>query len=148
MRESGLDPSTMEIEITETMLMGDIDAAKETVHQLHDLGVRLAIDDFGTGYSSLNYLKKFPIDTVKVDRSFIMDIPESSDDEAITAAVIAMAHQLRMEVVAEGVETKAQLEFLLRNKCDFAQGYLFSKPQPLANIGPMLAPNVRLLHGK
>ena len=148
MRETGLNPHNLEIEITETMLMGDIEAANETVHRLHDLGVSLAIDDFGTGYSSLSYLKKFPIDTVKVDRSFIMDIPESSDDKAITSAVIAMAHRLNMEVVAEGVETKDQLDFLLREGCDFAQGYLFSKPRSLASVTPMFAPNVRLLRGE
>ncbi|MGE0625405.1 MAG: PAS domain S-box protein, partial [Pseudomonadales bacterium] len=93
LRETGMEPSSLEIEITETMLMGDVDAATTTVRQLHALGVRLAIDDFGTGYSSLNYLKKFPINTVKVDRSFIMDIPDSADDKAITSAVIAMAHR-------------------------------------------------------
>ena len=148
MRETGLNPHNLEIEITETMLMGDIEAANETVHRLHDLGVGLAIDDFGTGYSSLSYLKKFPIDTVKVDRSFVMDIPESSDDKAITSAVIAMAHRLNMQVVAEGVETKDQLDFLLREGCDFAQGYLFSKPRSLASVTPMFAPNVRLLRGE
>jgi len=148
MRETGLKPHNLEIEITETMLMGDIEAANETVHRLHDLGISLAIDDFGTGYSSLSYLKKFPIDTVKVDRSFVMDIPESSDDKAITSAVIAMAHRLNMKVVAEGVETKEQLEFLLGENCDFAQGYLFSKPRPLASVRPLFAPNVRLLRGE
>ena len=148
LRETELNPATLEIEITETMLMGDVEAANQTVRQLHDLGVKLAIDDFGTGYSSLNYLKKFPINTVKVDRSFIMDIPESSDDKAITSAVIAMAHRLNMEVVAEGVETKDQLNFLVEHECDFAQGYLFAKPLPLSNIRHMLQPNVRVLHNR
>ncbi|MCB1685386.1 MAG: EAL domain-containing protein [Pseudomonadales bacterium] len=148
LRESGLNPACLEIEITETMLMSEVEAANQTVRKLHGLGLKLAIDDFGTGYSSLNYLKKFPIDTVKVDRSFIMDIPGSADDMAITSAVIAMAHRLNMSVVAEGVETRAQLEFLQSNECEFAQGYLFSKPVPLASIRPMLAPNVRVLHGK
>ncbi len=145
LRETGLNPSTLEIEITETMLMSDVDAASTTVRELHELGVRLAIDDFGTGYSSLNYLKKFPINTVKVDRSFIMDIPESADDMAITSAVIAMAHRLNMEVVAEGVETREQHKFLLENECEYAQGYLFSKPKPLAEIRPMIQPRVRLV---
>ena len=145
LRESGLNPSTLEIEITETMLMGDVEAANTTVRQLHELGVRLAIDDFGTGYSSLNYLKKFPINTVKVDRSFIMDIPESADDKAITSAVIAMAHRLNMEVVAEGVETQAQLDFLLEHDCEYAQGYLFAKPLPLSHLRPMIMPNVRVM---
>ncbi len=148
LRETGLDPSSLEIEITETMLMGDVDAANTTVRQLHALGVRLAIDDFGTGYSSLNYLKKFPITTVKVDRSFIMDIPESADDKAITSAVIAMAHRLNMEVVAEGVETREQYEFLVQQDCEYAQGYLFSKPLPLTNVRHMLQPNVRVMRGQ
>jgi diguanylate cyclase (GGDEF)-like protein/PAS domain S-box-containing protein len=145
LRETGLNPSSMELEITETMLMGDVDAANQTVRQLHDLGVHMAIDDFGTGYSSLNYLKKFPINTVKVDRSFIMDIPSSADDKAITSAVIAMAHRLNMEVVAEGVETRDQLDFLIEHDCEFAQGYLFSKPLPLDNIRHMVQPNVRIM---
>jgi diguanylate cyclase (GGDEF)-like protein/PAS domain S-box-containing protein len=145
LRESGLNPSTLELEITETMLMGDVEAANTTVRQLHELGVRMAIDDFGTGYSSLNYLKKFPINTVKVDRSFVMDIPESADDMAITSAVIAMAHRLNMEVVAEGVETKAQLDFLLEHDCEYAQGYLFAKPLPLADLRPMILPNMRVM---
>ena len=147
LRETGLNPHVLEVEITETMLMGDIEAANQTVQRLHELGVKLAIDDFGTGYSSLNYLKKFPIDTVKVDRSFVMDIPKSSDDMAITSAVIAMAHRLNMAVVAEGVETREQLEFLQEHGCEYAQGYLFSKPMPLAKVKSMLAPNVRLLRG-
>lgn len=118
------------------------------MQQLHDLGLRLAIDDFGTGYSSLSYLKKFPIDTVKVDRSFIMDIPNGTDDMAITSAVIAMAHRLNMEVVAEGVETAEQLEFLQREGCDYAQGFLFSKALPLDSMKQLFAPNVRLLRGR
>jgi len=145
MRERGMNPGTLEIEITETMLMGDIEAANQTVQKLHEIGVKLAIDDFGTGYSSLNYLKKFPINTVKVDRSFITDIPDSADDCAITAAVIAMAHQLNMEVVAEGVESKAQLEFLQEHGCEYAQGYLFSKPVPLSGVGALLTPKVHML---
>jgi diguanylate cyclase (GGDEF)-like protein/PAS domain S-box-containing protein len=148
LRQSGLNPNHLELEITETMLMQDVEAASQTLQQLHDLGVRLAIDDFGTGYSSLNYLKKFPIDTVKVDRSFVMDIPNSTDDMAITAAVIAMAHQLNMEVVAEGVETPEQLEFLKLHECEYAQGFLFSKAVPLREAMPIFAPNVRLLRGQ
>ncbi len=134
LRETQLNPKNIEIEITETMLMQDVDAALITLQRLSDLGVSLAIDDFGTGYSSLNYLKRFPINTVKVDRSFVMDIPDNPDDMAITRAVIAMAHQLKMEVVAEGVETKAQLDFLADQGCEFAQGWLFSKALPLHNV--------------
>lgn len=131
LRTYDLMPGCLQIEITETMLMQDISAAELTVARLHELGIQLAIDDFGTGYSSLNYLKRFPINTVKVDRSFVKDIPGDADDCAITAAVIAMAHRLNMEVVAEGVETEAQLEFLRQQKCEFAQGFLFSKPLPV-----------------
>jgi len=115
---------------------------------MHALGIRLAIDDFGTGYSSLNYLKKFPISTVKVDRSFIMDIPGSEDDKAITSAVIAMAHRLNMEVVAEGVESREQYDFLMQHDCEYGQGYLFSKPLPLTSIRPMLQPNIRVMRGQ
>jgi diguanylate cyclase (GGDEF)-like protein/PAS domain S-box-containing protein len=147
LRLAHLDPACLELEITETMLMQDVEATSEIVERLHKLGIRLAIDDFGTGYSSLNYLKKFPISTVKVDRSFVTDIPESSDDMEITAAVIAMAHRLKMQVVAEGVETQAQLEFLAEQDCDFAQGYLFSRALPLKDIRPLLGANVRLLRG-
>ncbi len=146
LRQTKLNPNFLELEITETMLMHDIDVALVTLNRLAQLGLRFAIDDFGTGYSSLNYLKKFPISTVKVDRSFIMDIPDVQDDMEITAAVIAMAHRLRMEVVAEGVETAAQLHFLQSQACDYAQGYLFSKPVSFTEFKKLLTPNVLMLH--
>ena len=145
LRQTKLNPNFLELEITETMLMHDIDVTLVTLNRLAQLGLRFAIDDFGTGYSSLNYLKKFPISTVKVDRSFIMDIPDVQDDMEITAAVIAMAHRLRMEVVAEGVETAAQLQFLQSHACDYAQGYLFSKPVSFAEFKKLLAPNISML---
>ncbi|MEM9621748.1 MAG: EAL domain-containing protein, partial [Pseudomonadota bacterium] len=138
LRETQLDPQHVEIEITETMLMQDVEAAQTTVNRLAELGVHLAIDDFGTGYSSLNYLKRFPINTVKVDRSFVMDIPANPDDMAITRAVIAMAHQLKMEVVAEGVETIEQFSFLSEHHCEYAQGWLFSKAIPLQQVLDLL----------
>jgi len=94
------------------------------------MGITLAMDDFGTGYSSLSYLKKFPIDVIKIDRSFIKDIPDNQDDMEITSAVVAMAHNLRLSVVAEGIETPQQLSFLRRQQCDIGQGYLFDKPIP------------------
>ena len=134
LRETGLSADQVEIEITETMLMEDISAAQVAVERFQEIGVKLAIDDFGTGYSSLNYLKKFPINTVKVDRSFVMDIPDNVDDMAITSAVIAMAHELKMEVVAEGVETAEQFDFLATHNCEYAQGWLFSKPIPLPDL--------------
>ena len=132
-REQRLDPSLLEIEITETMLMRDVDAALNILLNLSEIGVRLAMDDFGTGYSSLSYLRRFPIDTVKIDRSFITELPQNQDDRAITRAVIAMAHQLNMEVVAEGIETVEQLKFLTDERCEFAQGYLFGKAMALDN---------------
>jgi diguanylate cyclase (GGDEF)-like protein/PAS domain S-box-containing protein len=145
LRQTKLNPNFLELEITETMLMHDIDVALVTLNRLAQLGLRFAIDDFGTGYSSLNYLKKFPINTVKVDRSFIMDIPEVQDDMEITAAVIAMAHRLQMEVVAEGVETAQQLHFLQGQACDYGQGYLFSRPVSFENFKKLLAPNISVL---
>ena len=146
LREASLDPGNIEVEITETMLMQDVEAARMTLQRLADLGVSLAIDDFGTGYSSLNYLKRFPINTVKVDRSFVMDLPTNADDMAITRAVIAMAHQLKMEVVAEGVETNEQLEFLAKQKCEYAQGWLFSKAVPLEDVIDLVKSDLGIIH--
>lgn len=102
------------------------------------MGLTLAMDDFGTGYSSLSYLKKFPIDVIKIDRSFIKDIPDNQDDVEITSAVIAMARKLHLKVVAEGIETQAQLQFLRLHRCDIGQGYLFDKPIPGNNLSEAL----------
>ncbi len=146
LREMKLDPKNIELEITETMLMQDVAAAEATIRRLSDLGIKMAIDDFGTGYSSLNYLKRFPIDTVKVDKSFVMDLPDNKDDMAITMAVIGMAHQLNMEVVAEGVETREQLQFLTDQNCEYAQGFLFSKPLPMDSVIKLLEDNVSFIH--
>ncbi|MCC6715065.1 MAG: EAL domain-containing protein [Gammaproteobacteria bacterium] len=128
LRQSGLDGSCLEVEITESVLMEDTDATVATLQRLKELGVSIAIDDFGTGYSSLNYLKRFPIDTLKIDRSFVSDIPYDQDDAVITRAIIGLAHNLRRTVIAEGVETHEQVRFLRENRCDEAQGYLFSAP--------------------
>lgn len=128
LRETGLDPCWLSLEVTESVVMQDVDHAIETLVRLKDLGVHLAIDDFGTGYSSLSYLKRFPIDLLKIDRSFIMDIPKIPDDIAIVSAVIAMAHQLNIKVLAEGVQSTAQLDFLRAHHCDELQGYLFARP--------------------
>jgi diguanylate cyclase (GGDEF)-like protein/PAS domain S-box-containing protein len=144
-REANIDPKQLELEITETMLMDDAEAALFTIERMRELGVHLAIDDFGTGYSSLNYLKRFPIDTVKIDRTFVMEIPKNTDDMAITAAVIAMAHRLDLEVCAEGIETLEQLKFLSEQQCEYGQGYLFSRPVPLAEVTKLLDPNVSLI---
>ena len=123
LRTSGVDPSTIELEITETAIMQNLEEAVRRLNALRTLGVRLSIDDFGTGYSSLAYLKQLPVDTLKVDRSFVKDLPHNRDDLAITRAVIAMAHGLSMKVVAEGVELKDQFDSLRDEGCDEFQGY-------------------------
>jgi diguanylate cyclase (GGDEF)-like protein len=125
---SGLDPSLLELEITESVVMSNAERAVSVLEKLKSIGVQIAIDDFGTGYSSLAYLKRFPIDILKVDRSFIRDIPADSGDMKITRAIIAMAHSLRLKVVAEGVETAEQLQFLRSQCCDAIQGYLLYRP--------------------
>ena len=125
---SGLAPGSLELEITESMVMDDPERAMKTLRQLKSMGIALAIDDFGTGYSSLGYLKRFPIDNIKIDRSFIKDIPRNNDDAIITRTIIDMTHNLRLKVVAEGVETGAQLDFLREHGCDEMQGYYFSRP--------------------
>jgi diguanylate cyclase (GGDEF)-like protein len=125
---SRLDPAHLELEITESVVMADGECAVAVLDKLKSIGVQIAIDDFGTGYSSLAYLKRFPIDTLKVDRSFIRDIPADSGDMKITRAIIAMAHGLRLKVVAEGVETAEQLQFLRSLSCDAVQGYFLYRP--------------------
>ncbi len=135
---SGLPPQLLELELTESMLMHDVKRVLRTLHALKEIGVRLAIDDFGTGYSSLSYLKSFPLDYLKVDRSFIRDIPQDRNGEAIVRAIVVMAHSLGIKVIAEGVESREQLDFLLDQKCDEIQGYYFSKPVPAGDFEAML----------
>jgi len=129
LQETGVNPCCLTIEITESMTM-DVEAASFILHELKKLGVNISIDDFGTGYSSLNYLKRFPIDHLKIDRSFIQDIANNKSDENIATTIILMAHNLGLSVIAEGVETQEQLDLLKHHKCNEAQGYLFSKPVP------------------
>lgn len=136
--ETGLAPVCLEIEITESVLMKDGDAALETLRELKALGVQLAIDDFGVGYSSLSYLKQFPIDRLKIDRSFVSAVDRDSRDRAIASAVIAMAKSLNLSVTAEGVETEDQLRFLAECDCDEAQGFLISRPAPEASVQQFL----------
>jgi len=132
--EEKLAPNLLELELTEGLLLEATEDTRQLLGQLKGLGLSLAMDDFGTGYSSLSYLKKFPIDIIKIDRSFINDIPTSQDDMEITSAVIAMAHNLKLKVVAEGIETAEQLNFLRRHRCDVGQGYLFDRPIPSARL--------------
>ena len=128
--DAGLAPSSMHLELTETILMNDVKETIVTLDKLRDAGVSLAMDDFGKGYSSLSYLKRLPLDTLKIDKSFVMDMENNKDDAAICAAIIAMAHNLDLKVIAEGVETQEQLKFLEGQGCDQIQGFLFSKPLP------------------
>ena len=126
--KTGLAPQYLELEITESAMMNDMELVIKNLEALHGLGVKLAIDDFGTGYSSLSYLKRLPIDKLKVDKSFVDDISRDSDDGAIVATIIDMAHNLKIGVIAEGVETETQLQYLRDKKCEEVQGYYFSKP--------------------
>lgn len=128
LQSSGLDPCNLVLEITESMLMGEVDQLASLLHDIKSLGVSFSLDDFGTGYSSLSYLKKFPIDELKIDRSFLLEVPINNDDNSIVRAIIAMAHSLGQKVVAEGVEELEQLEFLRQHDCDIIQGYYYSKP--------------------
>jgi diguanylate cyclase (GGDEF)-like protein len=139
LEEAGLHPRFLELEITETNAMHHAESTIRTLRELKSLGVRLSIDDFGTGYSSLSYLKRFPIDTLKIDKSFIRDIDSDPDDAAIATAVIAMARTLELDVVAEGVETEEQLRFLAEHGCDRIQGYVFSPAVPAERCGEVLA---------
>ncbi len=130
LQKTGFDPRHLELEITESVIMQDVDENIQTLRRLKDLGLRLSIDDFGTGYSSLNYLKRFPIDVLKIDRSFVMDITSDPDDSSVVSAIIALAHSLNLKVIAEGVETAEQLAFLKERGCNEVQGFYFSKPVP------------------
>ena len=139
LEETGLAAKSLELEITESNAMANADNTIYTLRELKAVGVRIAMDDFGTGYSSLNYLKRFPIDTLKLDQSFVRDITTDPSDAAIAVAVIAMAHSLNLKVIGEGVEKEEQFAFLQKQKCDHVQGYLFSKPLPVEELEAFLA---------
>ena len=129
-----VDPAMIEFEITESVLMENLDEVIMHMEKLQKLGCRFAIDDFGTGYSSLAQLKQLPVDTIKIDRSFIQDAENDHHDRQIVQAVIAMSHYLGLDVIAEGVESVEQLDFIHKANCDLAQGYLFSKPVSYSEI--------------
>lgn len=135
---AGIDAAMMELEVTESCLMKDLGASARALGQLREMGIRIAIDDFGTGYSSLTHLKRFPIDILKIDRAFIKDLPDDVDGAALTSAIIAMGKILRLELIAEGVETAAQAEFLVRQGCYLHQGFLFSHPLPAEDFAKLI----------
>jgi diguanylate cyclase (GGDEF)-like protein len=136
--ETGLPAECLELELTESLFVDDVTQAVELLHQLKNLGVALSIDDFGTGYSSFSYLRTFPIDVLKIDRSFVADIASDADEAAIVVSIIALARNLKLRVIAEGVESAAQLDFLRAHGCDEMQGYHFSRPVPAGEFEQML----------
>jgi diguanylate cyclase (GGDEF)-like protein len=139
LQRTGLEARFLGLELTESLLVNHDREDTDTLHALRAMGLHLAVDDFGTGYSSFSYLKRLPLDTLKIDRSFVREITTSPDDAAITTAIIAMAHALGLRVVGEGIETESQREVLRRQGCDAMQGYLFSRPVPAADLAPFLA---------
>jgi EAL domain-containing protein (putative c-di-GMP-specific phosphodiesterase class I) len=143
--ETGLEPRSLELELTESVLMKRVEASADVLQYLREWGVRVAIDDFGTGYSSLSYLRKFTVDALKIDQSFVRQISTGDRDAAIVTAVISMARSLRLLVVAEGVETQQQLEFLRAHDCDEAQGYFFSRPMPPRRFARLLKDGIKPL---
>ena len=138
LRETELDPTCLELELTESLVMQDVEKTIATLSRLKAMGIKLSIDDFGTGYSSLSYLKRFPIDTLKIDQSFVRDITTDPDDAAIAKSIISMAHDMQLRVIAEGVETEAQKSFLSLRRCDEMQGYFFSRPVPAVEFEKLL----------
>ena len=138
MQEVDFNPSWLELEVTESQVMNNPEVSIEKLKTISALGVELAIDDFGTGYSSLSYLKKLPLNKLKIDQSFVRDIPDDEDDVAITKAIIALAKSLNLKLIAEGVETQEQKEFMIKNGCELIQGYYYSKPLPMRDIEKLL----------
>ncbi len=139
LQAADLDPQWLELELTESLIMRDVEGAIERMHALRELGVSIAIDDFGTGYSSLSTLRRFPLSRLKIDRSFIADIPEKAGDMAITSAIVSLGRTLELEVIAEGVETEEQAQFLEGAGCEMFQGFLFAKPLPASEVGKLIA---------
>ena len=139
LRDTGLDPDTLVLEITESVMMADMELSIAQLTKLKALGVRLAVDDFGTGYSSLNYIRRFPVDILKVDKSFVDGVSEGGEASALTAAVVELASILKLQPVAEGIERADQLERLLELKCTLGQGFFFAKPLTPENLGTFLS---------
>jgi EAL domain-containing protein (putative c-di-GMP-specific phosphodiesterase class I) len=134
LNETGLEARYLDLEITESLIMSQADSTVVLLERLHQLGVGVSIDDFGTGYSSLAYLKRFPVQSIKIDQSFVRDVTTDADDAAIVTAVVAMAKSLKLKVIAEGVEKKEQLDFLTTLQCDEYQGYYFGRPVPAGSF--------------
>jgi EAL domain-containing protein (putative c-di-GMP-specific phosphodiesterase class I) len=147
LKETNLDPRWLELELTESSIMKDPETAIEKLHELKLMGIKVAVDDFGTGYSSLNYLKRFPIDTLKIDKTFVSDVCKDPHDTAIVRAIINLGHALDLTVIAEGVETKEQLQYLSALECDVVQGFLFSKALPATAFEELLIEQRRVTSG-
>jgi len=139
--ETGCKPQWLELEVTESQIMTDPEKAIIILRKISELGIELAVDDFGTGYSSLAYLKKLPIDKLKIDQSFVRNLPKDEEDAAIARSVIALSQNLKLKVIAEGVETNAQKDFLVQNGCRNIQGYYYSKPLPVDKMSDYLQKN-------
>jgi EAL domain-containing protein (putative c-di-GMP-specific phosphodiesterase class I) len=137
-----LPPDALEVELTESLLMRPSDIAERTITALDTLGVRFGLDDFGTGFSSLSYLQRYPFDTLKLDRSFVRDLPGDPHDVALTRAILAMGQSLELDVVAEGVETESQRQFLLAHGCVIMQGFLFARPMPADRFAAWMAERI------
>jgi EAL domain-containing protein (putative c-di-GMP-specific phosphodiesterase class I) len=134
----GIKPSLLKLELTESMLMGNIDEAIAKMNTLNEIGIQFSLDDFGTGYSSMQYLKRLPLDQIKIDQSFVRDLETDNHDRAIVRTIIAMARSLNLDVIAEGVETTVQQQLLIKKGCTQFQGYLFGKPLPIEQLDELL----------
>lgn len=139
LQETGLNPALLDLELTEGTVMRDAETAVTELRRLKDMGVKISIDDFGIGYSSLSYLKRFPIDKLKIDQSFVRDIPGDTDDAAIITAIVGLARSLKLKVIAEGVETADQLDFLRELQCDEVQGFYCGRPMAADQLATLLA---------
>jgi EAL domain-containing protein (putative c-di-GMP-specific phosphodiesterase class I) len=145
LEETGLDPRALELELTESVLMKRAESAEAILKALRARGVQLAVDDFGTGYSSLSYLRRFQVDSLKIDQSFVRQITTAPDETSIVTAVISMGRSLKLRVIAEGVETEEELAFLRARECDEAQGYYFSRPVPALQFAELLRTGIPVL---